>query len=350
VIGVTGYYGYGNVGDDILLRNLLKSFGTRDVVVYVPAEKACGNIKAQFDCMVSTTQFLPDDSKQLDLLIFGGGGVLHDSAMLNLWPKRVIEQVKCPIALLGVGIPHGEGFMLVSHKIDYIVDKACFVGLRDFNSKAIFEQLWSKPCTLFPDLAYLTERINAKKSTDLLLQFKYVPSDYRKLAPKGFNTKARRQINAFNGEMFCWESANCESALRALASARGCLGVSLHFGLMSLTQKVPILMLQYQGKVRSVLGLVTHGSRIIYPSKVRRAEDFLPIEDYSASEMDKFFAIKEYLKSCMNRIQSFRFDDMPEYPLAVPQIRTKFKLGIVKPKPKFLRDMKRICIKIMKKF
>ena len=93
MIGVTGYYGYGNVGDDMLLCNLLKFFGTRKVVVYAPSEKAAGKLRAQFDCLVSTTQFLPEDSEQLNLLVFGGGGVLHDSAMLNLWPKRVIEQV-----------------------------------------------------------------------------------------------------------------------------------------------------------------------------------------------------------------------------------------------------------------
>jgi len=277
VIGVTGYYGYGNVGDDLLLRHSLEFFGPRNVVVYVPAEKAAGNVRAQFDCSVSTIKFLPADSKQLDLLVFGGGGVLHDSAMLNLWPKRIIEQVKCLIALLGVGTPHGEGFMLASHKIDYIVDKACFVGLRDFESKAIFEQLWDKTCFLFPDF---------------------------------------------------------------------CVGVSLHFGLLALTQGKPFKMLQYQGKVPGVLGLVVDDSRIVYPSKVYNVEELLPVPDFSERELDRLALIKDYLKACLRRIKSFKFDDMPNYPLPVPEIKTRYKFGGVKPKPKILRDLRKTVSKV----
>ncbi len=341
MIGVTGYYGYGNVGDDMLLRNLLKFFGTRKVVVYSPAEKAGGNLRAHFDCLVSTTQFLPKDSEQLDLLVFGGGGVLHDSAMLNLWPKRIIEQVKCPIALLGLGIPHGENLTLATHKIDYIVDKACFVGLRDFKSKAIFKQLWNKPCFLFPDLALLTERLEVQRSDNLLLQFKGVSSDFRRLSPKHFDSIAKRQLSMLNGEMLPWKTATCEQALKAAASAGACVGVSMHFGLLALTQHTPFKMLQYQGKVRSVLGLVVDDSRIVYPSKVYNAEELLPIPDFSKHELDRFVLIKDYLKNCLRKIKSSKFDSMPNYPLPIPQINTLFKYGGVKPKPKFLRDLRK---------
>ena len=341
MIGVTGYYGYGNVGDDMLMRNLLKFFGTRKVVVYAPSEKAAGNLRAQFDCLVSTTQFLPKDSEQLDLLVFGGGGVLHDSVMLNLWPKHVIEQVRCPIALLGLGIPHGENLTLATHKIDYIVGKACFVGLRDFKSKAIFKQLWNKPCFLFPDLALLTERLKVHRSSKLLLQFKRVSSDFRRLSPKHFDSIAKRQLVMLNGEMLPWKTATCEKALKAIASAGACVGVSMHFGLLALTQHTPFKMVQYQGKVKSVLGLVVDDSRIIYPSKVYKAEKFLPILDFSKHELDRLVLIKEYLKNCLRRIKSSNFDDMPNYPLPAPQINTRFKYGGVNPKPKFLRDLRK---------
>jgi len=346
VIGVTGYYGYGNVGDDLLLRHSLEFFGPRNVVVYVPAEKAAGNVRAQFDCSVSTIKFLPADSKQLDLLVFGGGGVLHDSAMLNLWPKRIIEQVKCLIALLGVGTPHGEGFMLASHKIDYIVDKACFVGLRDFESKAIFEQLWDKTCFLFPDLAFLNERLEVERSVDLLLQFKGVSSDFRRLSPKNFESIAQRQLKVLNGEMFPWATANCENAVKAVASACACVGVSLHFGLLALTQGKPFKMLQYQGKVPGVLGLVVDDSRIVYPSKVYNVEELLPVPDFSERELDRLALIKDYLKACLRRIKSFKFDDMPNYPLPVPEIKTRYKFGGVKPKPKILRDLRKTVSKV----
>jgi hypothetical protein len=346
VIGVTGYYGYGNVGDDILLRNLLKFFGIRKVVVYAPTEKAAGNVKVQFDCLASTTKFLPDDSKQLDLLVFGGGGVLHDSAMLNLWPKRIIEQVKCPIALLGVGIPHGEGLMLATHKIDYIVNKACFVGLRDFESKAIFKQLWNRTCFLFPDLAFLTERLEVARSVDLLLQYKGVPSNFRRLSPKHFKSIAQRQLRILNGKMFPWKTAKYEDALKAVASAFACVGVSLHFGLFALTQGTPFKMLPYLGKVPGVLGLVVDDSRIVYPSKVCNVEEFLPVPAFSERELDRFVLIKDYLKKCLIRIKSFKFDDMPSYPLPVPQIKTRYKFGGVKPKPKILRDLRKAVSRV----
>lgn len=342
MIGVTGYYGYGNVGDDMLMLNLLKFFGPRNVVVYAPSEKAADNIRAQFGCLFSTIQFLPKDSEQLDLLVFGGGGVFHDSAMLNLWPKHVIEQVKCPVALLGLGIPHGEDLTLATHKIDYIVNKACFVGLRDFKSKAIFKQLWNKPCFLLPDLALLTERLEIQRSSNLLLQFKGVSSDFRRLSPKHFDSIAKRQLGMLNGEMFPWKTATCEQALKAVASAGACVGVSMHFGLLALTQHTPFKMVMYQGKVKSVLGLVVDNSRIVYPSKVYKTEQFLPIPDFSKHELGRLVLIKDYLKKCLHRIKSFKFDDMPDYPLPVPQINTRFKYGGVKPKPKFLRDLRKI--------
>ena len=346
MIGVTGYFGYGNVGDDLLLRNSLEFFGPREVVVYVPTEKAAGNVRAQFDCLVATTKFLPADSKQLDLLVFGGGGVLHDSAMRYLWPKRIIEQVKCPIALLGVGIPHGEGLMLASHKIDYIVNKACFVGLRDFESKAIFEQLWNKPCFLFPDLAFLTERLEVARSVDLLLQFKGVSSDFRRLSPKHFESIAQRQLRILNGKMFPWKTANFESALEAVASAFACVGVSLHFGLLALTQGTPFKIIPYLGKVLGVLGLVVDDSRIVYPRKIFNVEEFLPVPVFSKRELDRFVLIKDYLKKCLPRIKNLKFDDIPSYPLPVPQIKTRYKFGGVKPKPKILRDLRKAVSRV----
>ena len=342
MIGVTGYYGYGNVGDDMLMLNLLKLLRSSNVVVYAPSEKAAGNIRTHFDCLVSITQSLPKDSEQLDLLIFGGGGVLHDSAMLNLWPKRIIEQVKCPIALLGLGIPHGEDLTLATHKIDYIVNKACFVGLRDFESIAIFKQLWNKPCFLFPDLALLTERLEVQRLSNLLLQFKGVSSDFRRLSPKHFDSIAKRQLGMLKGEMFPWKTATCEQALKAVASAGACVGVSMHFGLLALTQHTPFKMVQYQGKVKSVLGLVVNDSRIVYPSEVYKAEKFLPIPAFSKHELYRLGLIQDYLRNCLCRIKSFKFSNMPNYPLPVPQISTRFKYGGVRLKPKFLRDSKKI--------
>jgi polysaccharide pyruvyl transferase WcaK-like protein len=350
MIGVTGYYGYGNVGDDILLCNLINFFGTRNVVVYAPAEKAAENLRAQFDCLVSTTQSLPKDSEQLDLLVFGGGGVLHDSAMLNLWPKRIIEQVKCHISLLGLGIPHGEKLALATHKIDYIVDKASFVGLRDFKSIAIFKQLWKKPCFLFPDIALLTERLEVQRSDNLLLQFKGVSSDFRHLSPRNFDSIAKRQLKILKGKMFPWKTANCEGALKAVASAGACVGVSMHFGLLALTQHTPFKMLQYQGKVQSVLGLVVDDSRIIYPSKVYNPEELLPIPDFSKNELGRFVLIKDFLKNCLRRIKTYEFDEMPDYPLAIPQISTRFKYGGVKLKPKFLRNLRKAVFRALGSF
>jgi hypothetical protein len=116
----------------------------------------------------------------------------------------------------------------------------------------------------------------------------------------------------------------------------------MHFGLLALTQHTPFKMVQYQGKVKSVLGLVVDDSRIVYPSKVYKAEKFLSIPAFSKHELDRLFLIRDYLKNCLDRIKSFKFNNMPNYPLPVPQINTRFKYGGVKPKPKFLRNLRKI--------
>lgn len=62
-----------------------------------------------------------------------------------------------------MGIPHGEGYTLISHKIDYFINKVCFFGFRDSVSKLIFDSLWDKQSYLFPDLGFLTKKYNEKK-------------------------------------------------------------------------------------------------------------------------------------------------------------------------------------------
>jgi len=91
-----------------------------------------------------------------------------------------------------MGIPHGEGYTLISHKIDYFINKVCFFGFRDSVSKLIFDSLWDKQSYLFPDLGFLTKKYNEKKTNEILLQKKLrIPSNFIKLTPRETVKKSR---------------------------------------------------------------------------------------------------------------------------------------------------------------
>jgi hypothetical protein len=136
-IGVMGYYGFGNAGDEIIL-DALRRFLTPHRVIplqlgFPPTPNAIRRLNA------------------FDFLILGGGGLYNDTAPprpfsdFHLWMKHL----DTPIGVLGLGVkrlaPH---FAEITHKL---VEAAEFFVVRDRESK----QLIGHPgVEVAPDLTF----------------------------------------------------------------------------------------------------------------------------------------------------------------------------------------------------
>ena len=75
---LVGYYGYGNLGDELLLkasRCILKESGLHLVEALYPRETKLGSITTRSRFSISK---IIDSIKHTDIVVFGGGGVLQD--------------------------------------------------------------------------------------------------------------------------------------------------------------------------------------------------------------------------------------------------------------------------------
>jgi hypothetical protein len=89
-IGVTGLFGYGNPGDELIFHNFLKLHKKDQVTIFPPNE---------------THKILESDIK---VLYFPGGGVFYDVWIQNYFSKQLMKKIDIRIIILAAGIPHGE--------------------------------------------------------------------------------------------------------------------------------------------------------------------------------------------------------------------------------------------------
>ncbi|MEW5815635.1 MAG: polysaccharide pyruvyl transferase family protein [Spirochaetota bacterium] len=142
-IGVMGYYGYGNAGDDVILQILRNYLSPHNVI---PVQ----------------TGFLADNEtirrlNDFDFLILGGGGLFNDSPTgpfhnFDQW----MSYLETPIGVLGVGIKKiNKEFIVPIHAL---VERSRFFVVRDKESQDL---IGLPKVQLAPDLTfYQPQRVN----------------------------------------------------------------------------------------------------------------------------------------------------------------------------------------------
>jgi polysaccharide pyruvyl transferase WcaK-like protein len=343
-IGVTGWFGHGNPGDDLLLNNFLKVYSRSEVIIFTTDIASAKEVKKRFKLKTHSIKDIP--FVDIDALFFGGGSFLHDIAIEVHFPKKLIDKINCPIILVGVGIPHGEGNTLISHRINYFIDKVSFFGFRDYVSKFIFNSYWDKSSHVIPDLAFLTKKINLESTDEILLQRKQrVPSNFIKLTPINYNKISASQfdllfrrliLKKYRVRFLEWQSF--DEVTKEIAKARWIVTNSLHAGIIALTQSTPFSAIPYQGKVSDVLSIVANKNRLIYPSKVHEVEKFIPPLAYSIIEQENLIKIQKYLEKSLSQIhkalEKNRLNNLKleEFPIKISFKKEKYLYGRVKPR------------------
>lgn len=366
--GVIGWYGHKNLGDEILLNCILDCFGRRQAIVFTTDPMGVKAVKENHGVESSKIQTIPEHD--IDFLMFGGGDVFHNLTVEWYFPKSLIDKIQCPILMLSVGVPFGEGHSPLSKSIDHFVKRVDFIGFRDAYSQKIFSDLWDKDSFLLPDLAFLVKKQSVKRRSGVVLQVRKVPKSYSSITPKNFNQIARKQFaeldsklreKGLNPKFLVFNPKdtevlpdNCESiscfdnvslAIKEISSSEALIGTSLHSCIIALTQDTPFKAYRYQGKIDAVVGMICNRNQIIYPKNILEFDAFYPVEELSNEERKNVSLIRSYLKSSLNIIRKaamskdFRNINLPEFP--IPQhVSETYQFSEFVHKPKFLRDLR----------
>ena len=298
VVGLTGYYGFGNVGDDLCLRNLIRYYGNENVHVYCSRPYAAETVKRQFHVAASTVNQL--GKHQLDMLVFGGGDLIHDLSFEALWPRKYLERVTCRVILLGVGVPHGNGFTLLSKRLKWLGKRVAYAGLRDMNSLSIYRRLIGENACFTADPAFLTENLHAERGDVGWFEYRNLGRDYQLLTPEDYPSgsyaaQLKMDDLFFGYDTRIWsygaEKISLNEALRRVSTAKHLICGSLHLGLLALSQETPFKIVPYQGKVCSVMdaaGCLRHTEHKLYPVSKKETERFLMLQKHLKDVLERF--------------------------------------------------------------
>ncbi|UCD96361.1 MAG: polysaccharide pyruvyl transferase family protein [Candidatus Bathyarchaeota archaeon] len=368
--GIVGWYGRKNLGDELLLKCLTDFFGRKQAIVFTTSASSAEVVKKNHNLKAFEMTSLSEHD--IDFLIFGGGDVFHDLTAEWYFPESLMDKIECPILMLSVGIPFGEGHSTISRSIDRFVDSVCFVSFRDAYSRKIFSDLWSEKASyILPDLGFLIEKQQAQRKNGVVLQVRAIPKSYRPITPKNFQRIAFNQFTYLNSEfkkrnlspkfllfnpkdsrmlpndcisIDCFSDSKYSRAIAEICSSEALIGTSLHSSMIALTQGTPFRAYRYQGKIDGVIGMICK-ERVVYPSKVFPFKDLYPIDEFTYEEKKHVNLIKQYLKESLDIIKrhainrDFQGIVLPEFPIeeSVSESYGYAKLG---HKPKILRDLR----------
>lgn len=166
-IVISGYYGFGNTGDEAVLAGILQTFKIfkMDVeVIVLSADPERTKIEHPGVKSVHRYKYadVRDVLKRSDLLISGGGSLLQDitsarSTLYYLFILKLAQHYKIPTMVYAQGIgPLNRSIIRMSTA--HILNRTRAITVRDADSKTLLESMGVRvPVKLTADPAFLVE-------------------------------------------------------------------------------------------------------------------------------------------------------------------------------------------------
>ena len=223
-----GYYGFGNLGDELLRKTIIAKLGDRKVVDFVPFGKKDGIWRLNFFKMIKKI-------RNADLIIFGGGSLLQ-----NKTSRRSLEYY---LLILKLAKLFGKRIMLYSNGIGPLTStgaiKACkkalssvdVISARDKESFEIFKSLAPSTamCYLSADPVLMEERHAIYKNKIAFFirsnDLKLIKKEDLLLAVKEFSSSLKGDVEIF----FISINPKDKYCASTLSSKADFLSSSIHF-------------------------------------------------------------------------------------------------------------------------
>lgn len=264
-IGLAGWYGYRNVGDDLLLRLLAERLDPAAVFATRAGTWAGGP--------VLDAESLPEWRERLDLLVIGGGGLLNER-----WLRKLpLEVFGGAYGLLSVGIPHLRWL----DDLEPLLSGARFVTVRDHLALEQLRRAYpGVDAWWLPDPAFMLPRRSRPRADRLLLNPRSIPrtwlreddpEDAEERVVSGFSELAAATAKGTEVLALGFEASDrpllerlpCEhrivdavEAVELIAGSRALVTSRLHGGVIAATQGTPVVLVDYQDKIRGLARLL----------------------------------------------------------------------------------------------
>ena len=269
-----GYYGFGNLGDELLVRaclEILSSIGVKRQEISVLSNNPEETSKNFSVDSVNRWKFFEIFRvlRETERLIFGGGGIFQDrtSLMSCVWYWAVVRLAR----LMGVKVfAAGQSIGPLSSRISRLLAgnalRSCgLVQVRDEKSKILAESLGCKNVVRGVDLVMtLSSENRISTGNRMLVNLRPCPELERyaeilrpriraddvgvamspedEAALSGLGLREIVRVRTFEEAEELWRSSRCA------------VGMRLHFGVLSRIFRTPLAMMPYDVKVNEFAG------------------------------------------------------------------------------------------------
>lgn len=294
-IGIWGWFGHDNVGDELILSSIAEAFSHHEISVYTDRPDRVEdnhNIRR-----VLHTEELRKHLNKLDLLLIGSGGVLHNRAIVKSFPKELMHNCETPIIVYAAGIP----FFDWCNDLYYFLSKCYLVTLRDKLCLSFIKQRFADiPSQLLPDPAFMIRNAHVRKVPGkIVLNIRMIPDGWRQGLPANVNEILRQELSSvyhylvskgysplvlgFEGrrdeEMlsnqgYQYKMVNFSEAVHEIATAELLIGTRYHSGVIAVTQHTPAILLNYQTKIEGLDTLISSGIKVVNIDNLNLVKEF----------------------------------------------------------------------------
>lgn len=294
-IGIWGWFGHGNVGDELILNNMVEAFSRHEISVYTDNPDGVEN-NHKIRRIFHTTD-LRKNLNELDLLLVGGGGVLHNRSITINFPEQLMRNCETPIIVYAAGIPFFEW----CNDLYYFLSRCYMVTLRDNLCLNFIKQRFGDiPSLLLPDPAFMISKLSDRKVPGkVVLNIRIIPQGWRGSLPENVNKTLREQLRSvydylvsegyspvvlglegsrdeevLSNQGYQYRIVDCREAVKEIATAEFMIGTRYHSGVMAITQHTPTIMLNYQKKIEGLKTLVSSGIKVVNIDNLNLIKEF----------------------------------------------------------------------------
>lgn len=293
-IGIWGLFGHGNVGDELILSSMTEAFSHHEISVYTDRPEGVENNHNVR--LVFHTEELRKHLNELDLMLVGGGEVLHNEAITTSFPKELMHNCETPIIVYAAGIP----FFNWCNDLYYFLAKCYLVTLRDNLCLTFFKQRFMDiPSQLLPDPAFMIQKLQDRKVPGkIVLNTTMIPEGWRQGLPANVNEILREELSSIyhhlvskgysplvlgfesrdeamlSNQGYHYKMVNCREAVEEIATAELLIGATYHSGVIAITQHTPAILINYRKEMEGLKTLISTGINVVNIEKLNLIREF----------------------------------------------------------------------------